>query len=212
MTIAATTRSTSTEGDTASRVLDVAERLVQSRGFNGFSYADVAAEIGVTTAALHYHFPGKAELGNALVERYARRFFEALSSIDRSGSDARAKLEAYADLYLDVLRDDRMCLCGMLAAEYRTLPEAMQARLRSFFDENEVWVAGVLDEGAAAGVVRLARPPREVAGAVVGALEGAMLIARPYDDAERFRTAASQLIESLFAREASPTPRRPGAG
>jgi AcrR family transcriptional regulator len=35
--------------DTAARILDSAERLVQSRGFNGFSYADVAAELGVTT-------------------------------------------------------------------------------------------------------------------------------------------------------------------
>ena len=41
------------------------ERLVQSRGFNGFSYADVSAELGITKAALHYHFAGKAEMGQA---------------------------------------------------------------------------------------------------------------------------------------------------
>jgi TetR/AcrR family transcriptional repressor of nem operon len=33
---------------------------VQIRGFNGFSYADVAGELSLTTASLHYHFPGKA--------------------------------------------------------------------------------------------------------------------------------------------------------
>ena len=48
---------------TAERILDVAEALVQSRGFNGFSYADVAEELQITKAGLHYHFPGKAELG-----------------------------------------------------------------------------------------------------------------------------------------------------
>jgi TetR/AcrR family transcriptional repressor of nem operon len=49
--------------DTRTAILDVAERLVQARGFNGFSYADIAGELGLTRAALHYHFSGKAELG-----------------------------------------------------------------------------------------------------------------------------------------------------
>ena len=47
------------ETSTPARILDVAERLVQVRGFNGFSYADVAAELGVTKASLHYHFPAR---------------------------------------------------------------------------------------------------------------------------------------------------------
>src|SRR2546430_16030979 len=89
------------ESDTASRILDVAERLVQARGFNGFSYADVAAEPGITKASLHYHFPGKAELGESLISRYAARFAAALAAIDEARADAPTKLEAYAQLYAD---------------------------------------------------------------------------------------------------------------
>jgi TetR/AcrR family transcriptional repressor of nem operon len=66
---------------TATRILDVAERLVQVRGYNGFSYADVANELKMTKAALHYHFASKAELGEALIERYSLRFFEALAAV-----------------------------------------------------------------------------------------------------------------------------------
>src|SRR2546426_8783478 len=104
--------------DTAQRILDVAERLVQTQGFNGFSYADIAAELGITKAALHYHFASKADLGEALIGRYSARFSEALTAIDAGTSAAPTKLRGYADLYLDVLRNQRMCLCGMLAAEY----------------------------------------------------------------------------------------------
>jgi len=93
---------------TSERILDIAERLVQTRGFNNFSYADIATELGVTKASLHYHFPGKAELGQALIIRYSERFAEALSTIDRELPDARAKLEAYARLYADVLHGKRM--------------------------------------------------------------------------------------------------------
>src|SRR3954454_1089043 len=91
------------EADTASRILDVAERLVQIRGFNGFSYADIAAELDITKASLHYHFPGKAELGEALIRRYTVRFTEALDAIDSRDVDALAKLDAYARIYGNVL-------------------------------------------------------------------------------------------------------------
>jgi TetR/AcrR family transcriptional regulator, transcriptional repressor for nem operon len=73
------------------RILDVAERLVQTRGFNSFSYADIATELRITTASLHYHFPSKAELGSALITRYEGRFAEALGQIDQGIPDPRAK-------------------------------------------------------------------------------------------------------------------------
>ena len=194
--------------DTASRILDVAERLVQLRGFNGFSYADVAAELNVTKAGLHYHFAGKAELGEALITRYARRFAEALTVIDGTGADARTELEAYAALYADVLRGQRMCLCGMLAAEYQTLPKPMQAAVIRFFDDNEAWLEVVLEKGRADGTFQFGESPREAARLVISALEGAMLTARPYGDFARFQAAASALLSSLASATTSSIPKR----
>ena len=182
------------DGDTATRILDSAESLVQVRGFNGFSYADVAAELAVTKASLHYHFPGKAELGRALIVRYATRFNAALAGIDASGADAPAVLGAYARLYADVLRGRRMCLCGMLAAEYQTLPEPMREAVLGFFDENESWVERVLVQGRDEGTLVFPGDPREAARLIVSALEGAMLVARPYGDVERFEAAADRLL------------------
>jgi TetR/AcrR family transcriptional repressor of nem operon len=182
------------DGDTASRILDSAESLVQVRGFNGFSYADVAAELAVTKASLHYHFPGKAELGRALIVRYATRFNAALAGIDASGADAPTMLGAYARLYADVLRGQRMCLCGMLAAEYQTLPEPMREAVLGFFDENEAWVERVLIQGRGEGTLAFAGEPREAARLIVSALEGAMLVARPYGDVDRFEAAADRLL------------------
>ena len=185
--------------DTASRVLDVAERLVQGRGFNGFSYADAAAELGITKAALHYHFAGKAELGEALIARYAERFAEALQAIDAGTTDAMERLRAYSELYGDVLRTERMCLCGMLAAEYQTLPAPMQDAVVRFFDDNETWLAAVLEDGRRAGTVRYAGDARDVARMIVGALEGAMLVARLHSDPGRFSEASDRLLASLAA-------------
>src|SRR5437762_13125057 len=165
---------------TSERILDLAERLVQTRGFNGFSYADIADSLGMTKASLHYHFPAKAELGRRLIGRYEKNFLAALEKIDGTAKGARDKLRRYAGIYADVLGDDRMCLCGMLAAESATLPKAMQKELRHFFDENERWLAAVLEEGRRADELGFSGAPREVATLLVSSLEGAMMLARSH--------------------------------
>jgi TetR/AcrR family transcriptional regulator, transcriptional repressor for nem operon len=182
---------------TRARILDVGERLVQVRGFNGFSYADVAGELSIAKASLHYHFPTKAELGEAIVARYAERFSEALAAIDAELTHAPAKLSAYADLYADVLRDERMCLCGMLAAEYDTVPSSIRNAVVSFLDDNESWLTRVLDRGRQDESLHFDGASAVTARSIVSGLEGAMLVARPYGAVERFETAAKQLLASL---------------
>ncbi|HKC45898.1 MAG TPA: TetR/AcrR family transcriptional regulator [Burkholderiales bacterium] len=183
--------------DTAQRILDIAERLVQTRGFNGFSYADIAGALAVTKASLHYHFPTKAELGTRLIARYERAFLETLGEIDRTAGDARAKLARYAKIYADVLRNNRMCLCGMLAAEYATLPKPMKDEMRHFFDENERWLVAVLEEGRRSGTLKFSGSSLDVARALVGALEGAMMLARSYGEVARFEAVAGRLLTEL---------------
>ena len=182
---------------TAERILDIAERLVQLRGFNNFSYADIASELGITKASLHYHFPGKAELGKALIDRYAERFAAALDRLDRELPDARARLEAYAGLYADVLRGNRMCMCGILAAEYQTLPDPMRQAVIRFFDDNQKWLEAVLVQGQREKTLKFASSADEIAQSILGTLEGAMLVARPYGDLARFNATARHLLDSL---------------
>jgi TetR/AcrR family transcriptional repressor of nem operon len=119
-------------------------------------------------------------------------------------ADAPSRLDAYADLYLDVLRHKRMCLCGMLAAEYQTLPAPMQDTVVRFFADNETWLTRVLEQGQAEGTLRFEGPPGEVARMIVSGLEGAMLVARPLDDVVGFQAVAHHLLAGL--RRASPEP------
>jgi len=190
--------------DTPTRILDVAERLAQRRGFNGFSYADIASELKITTASLHYHFAGKAQLGRAILARYADRFAQALDGIESRVPDAHARLLAYAELYASVLRERRLCLCGMLAAEYQTLPKPMRDSVIHFFDENESWLMKTLEAGRAEGQLRFSGSARDAARMIVGGLEGAMLLARPYGDVPRFQCAAEQLLQGFFPNAADP--------
>lgn len=189
-------------------ILDVAEQLAQTRGYNGFSYADIAARLGVTKASLHYHFRSKEALGSALLARYHRSFAAALAAIDQRAAAPIDRLREYVGLYDSVMRNDRMCLCGMLAAEYATLPGTMQQGLTAFFDVNERWLTGVLAQGVRAGTFAFRESAKERARVVLGALEGAMLVARSYGDARRFAAAARHVLDDLNESGVAP-PGRP---
>lgn len=183
--------------DARTAILDIAELLAQTRGYNGFSYADIAVRLGVTKASLHYHFASKAELGSALIARYHAAFSAALDTIDGQPVGPPEKLQQYVELYDGVMRNDRMCLCGMLAAEYTTLPAPMQEKLTAFFDLNERWLTLVLQQGRKSGTLVFGESATRRARVVLGALEGAMLVARSYSDPTRFHIAARQLLEDL---------------
>jgi len=183
--------------DTSAKIMDVAERLVQTRGFNGFSYADIARVLHITKASLHYHFPTKAKLGEKLIQRYRGSFLAALTQIDEEHSDAGSKLRAYVEIYATVLERNRMCLCGMLAAEYATLPKTMKDELRDFFDANEVWLVEVLEDGRAKRELSFVGTAVEYSRVLVAALEGAMLIARSHGEHFRLRAAANRLLADL---------------
>lgn len=188
-----------TSRGTSSQILDIAERLVQTRGFNGFSYADIAAEMGLTKATLHYHFRTKAELGKQLIARYNQAFRAALDAIDAEDPPAPERLRQYARLYADVLHGGRMCLCGMLAAEYQSIPAPMQEELRAFFDFNEAWLEKVIEDGRASRTIRGGAPAADTARLLLSSLEGAMLVARPYADVARFEASAQRLVAEITA-------------
>ena len=107
---------------TADRVVEAATPVVQTRGYNGFSYADIADMVGIRTSSVHHHFPGKGDLGLEVARMYRNAFGWALAEIESDTDDRITRLERYAELYARQLsKHGRMCLCGMLAAEYATL-------------------------------------------------------------------------------------------
>jgi len=183
--------------DTATRILDIAEGLVQVRGFNAFSYADIAKALGIQKASLHHHYATKADLGVALVDRYRSTFMGALNKIEAGDKDTMQSLERYAELYRGVLKKGRMCMCGMLASDVATLPGAIRESVADFFVENEEWVTRVLAAGRKRGDIVFEGTPASMAALIVSSLEGAMLVVRGSGNLAYFDEVVSQLLERL---------------
>jgi TetR/AcrR family transcriptional repressor of nem operon len=183
---------------TASRILDIAEGLVQTRGYEAFSYADIAAVLNIRKASIHYHFASKADLTQALATRYRTAFAARLSELEEEYPDPTRRLMRYVRLFQDALHEgDHMCLYGMLASDATTLPEAVREEVNRFFADQEVWLTRLLLEGRQAGEFQFEGKPEVAAAALLAGLEGAMLVARAKRSVGHFAGIALRLVGAL---------------
>lgn len=176
--------------DIKNELLDCAERLLQKRGYSGFSFNDLAKEVGITTASIHYHFPTKANLGECLVKRHTCRFMSALS--DANKFSPAQQLRRYVRLFRNEIAQGRMCLCGIIAAEADNIPVEIVVEVRSFFRVNERWLTQVLVAGGLS-----AKEAALKARLLIAALEGAMLLARASGRQQSFDKVASTALKVL---------------
>lgn len=186
---------------TAGRILDLAEGLIQRRGYADYSYADIADALEIRKASIHHHFRTKGELTRAVAARYRAAFAAALAELERETPDPAARLMRYVRLFREALRDgDHMCLYGMLASDSATLPEAVRAEVNGFFADQERWLARLLGEGLGTGAFHFDGNTREAASALLAGLEGAMLVARSRRDVKYFAAVALRLVSALTDR------------
>ncbi len=179
--------------DTRARILALAEELLLTRGFNAFSYQHIAKELGIKPAAVHYHYPSKDDLGLALVRRQLARLRKWRDLPRLTSLTPPQQLDALLDTYFGhVQAERRVCLFGALAADFRTLPEAMQAELRIFNRELTEWLAQVLAVGRATASLRFVGSPSAKAIQLLTTLAGALQVARVHDERHYH-----QIIEQL---------------
>ncbi|UOQ64704.1 TetR/AcrR family transcriptional regulator [Hymenobacter volaticus] len=184
--------------DTRTRILNLAQQLLLERGFNAFSYQHIAKELGVKSAAIHYHYPTKEDLGTAIIQRQRKRLNKWRGLPRLTELQPQQQLEALFEVYLEHLRSEqRVCLFGSLAAEFRTLPEAMQQELRLLTRELTEFLAGVLEAGRAAGTLAFKGQPTAKAAQVLTTLAGALQMARVHDERQFYLIFEQLRLELL---------------
>lgn len=161
------------------QILDVAETMIRTAGFNGFSTRDVAGKVGIKAASVHYHFPTKADMGAAVAERYTDRFLEVLGDPSRFTDDPHRAAALYIDAFRRALvRDGRLCLCAVLGAEIGSLPAEVGGHTRVFFKKNIDWLRRALSASSKISAARA----RAHAIHILAALEGAMILSVSLND------------------------------
>ncbi|MEO1095157.1 MAG: TetR/AcrR family transcriptional regulator [Cyanobacteria bacterium J06638_28] len=189
------------EKNTAQHILDVAQDMVRNRGYSAFSYADIAKQVGIRKASIHYHFPSKDELVRELVKQYREGMARACQLITRSDIPLDQQLVQFANLYRSGLERDQICLCAMLAADFAVLPQSIQDEIQAFFRETEAWLANLLTQGCDAQLWHCQPSVVQEAKGLIAMLQGAQLLARSTPNSDSaFEELVYPLLETKFSQ------------
>ncbi len=178
--------------DTRSRILEIAQPLLQQRGFNGFSYRHLAEALGIKTAAVHYHFPSKTDLGVELAAELRRGFQAWAADVDARIKSPSARLDAFFEMHRHFLEEEVASPFGVLEAEYGSLPDRMRHGVRSLASEVHGWVARTLRQGLDAGELAFPGDADDQAIVLGATVQGALYLARAFGP-DHYHSAISQL-------------------
>lgn len=183
--------------NTAELILDTAQSIVQEFGFNGFSYAHIAEKVGIRTASIHYYFPNKEDLGNALIARYYKNFIAGIAEIDSVTENNLEKLGKFISLYGGPVQDYCICMGVMLSTDLATLSNQTREGIAELFTANLTWLERVLEQGRREGQLSFKGDSNVLAHQFLASLQGAQLLARSFRDFNRFDMIAKGLISAL---------------
>ena len=162
-------------------LLKAAENKVRLGGYNNFSFRELATEVGIKSASVHYHFPTKADLGAALAHQYTNSFLSALGEPNEIKEKGQNPIDIYTDLFRQaLLEDDKMCLCGLLGAQSESLPDKVRLEVKRFFELNLSWLR-------TAHIANNEQDPAYAAIMTMSVLEGGMMISKALNDHSYFK-------------------------
>ncbi|MBO6772873.1 TetR/AcrR family transcriptional regulator [Thalassospira sp. GO-4] len=186
--------------DTKTALLDSAETIARQRGFDGFSYADLSAAVGIRKASIHHHFPTKAILGQAMMERYRISFDDALSEVKRGTNSAADRLRGYVGLYQDALQGGKtICLCVALSSDRNSLDDATLNEISRFHAMSLAWLETLFDDAKSDGSIKNVTDSKLEAAQCLALVEGAQLMAHAQQDVDVFISATALLLARVSA-------------
>jgi TetR/AcrR family transcriptional repressor of nem operon len=170
--------------DPKTAIIDAAERRMQLGGFGGFSFRDIAADVGVKSSSVHYHFPTKEDLAAAVIRRWAEKTSKQIdAAFEKDPDPVRVWTKAFRGT---AVSEGRMCPCTVLGAGSRDLPPKVASEVKSFFRM-------CLDKLVAEGL-----SPSDAAG-VLSTITGALVVANALGDAAAFDRATRDLEHQFVA-------------
>ena len=175
---------------TKQRILGIARELFARQGYTGTSIADIARELGTSTAALYHHFPSKADILRALIAEPLTAYTRLLGSLQERQPSAGELLGALIDLAADsrelaAVIDRDPAVLEMITEQ---LPESAQM--------NERLIEALTGPGAArAAVIR--------AHAAFGVVKNATIAAmstgpRPESDAKLDPADRAEILDAAL--------------
>ncbi len=180
----------------AVEILDVAESRMRAGGFDAVSYRDIAADVGIKSASVHYHFPQKVDLGAAVISRYRDRFAAALGPADDPSDSIRDRIARLCRGYrTGAIDEGKVCLACVLGSEALNLPPSLSNAVEDYFNWLTGWTRTALYSKSADGNGKVASGIEP--SVVLGSLQGSMILAIATKQPELFLATERWLLDAV---------------
>lgn len=179
---------------TRDTIIKLGDELIRDKGYNAFSFYDIAKTLGIRNASIHYYFPTKEHLAISIV-RHQQQLLEALI-LSVSGKPPLRKLNAYFSIYDNACTQDRVCLVGSLATDLHTVDLPVKAELKILVDNIINWVSSILVEGRKDGSFHFEGAARTKALLIVTNMLAAVQLARITGEKD-FQQIKSTILKEL---------------
>jgi TetR/AcrR family transcriptional repressor of nem operon len=183
--------------DTKSELLDAAQELIQRVGVKGMSYQDLRQEVGIQKASIHYHFPKKEDLVEALILRCGRDYGDCYRSVASSEKSVMSKLEDLAGIFENSLKQGKVCTAGMLSVEIATLSERLREVLQDTIRGSVSLIESIFIQGVADRTFPKSLDTAEAAMAYHDFLLGTQIMARCLESPEHFQRGVRAQLRLL---------------
>lgn len=169
---------------------------LQTVGFNGFSFQDLADDLGIRKASLHYYFSSKEDLGLALIEQYERYFN---NFIHRNATlSAIRQLDAWVKFCYGMAKDhQKLCPIGVLTCELNTFSPAMRRALARFQNNQKRWVLKNLKQGQRESQFRKNLNVTWAADVFLECIQGGLQLSRLQKKPALFQKSLRGLLKSF---------------
>ncbi len=183
--------------DTKTKILDVADDLVQRVGINAMSYKHISDAVGIRKASIHHHFPKKEDLIDALLERCALSYGKRYQIIADGGESAPEKLYKIATVFAEGLENKKLCLVGSVSTNSNTLNDGSCHILEKTIKNTISIFADIFDQGREEGTLTFTGTNEDASFAFFSFLVGAQTIARSHGGSQSFGLAVKVFISSF---------------
>jgi len=186
--------------DTRENIIDLAEELIRTKGYNAFSYGDIAGALSIRNAAIHYYFPSKADLGINVIDREIAKITS--SREEWEALPGNMQLRKVVEQFYSSHRRGWICLNGSLTPDFLTLPAPMQQKVKQMCEIILAWMTEVLEKGRKDGTLAFEGEAKSRALLVISSLLSSLLLARVMGK-EVFSKMLDQLLKDIESTPAS---------
>lgn len=196
--------------DTRAATIETAYGLIRRRGYHDTSLGDIAIEGNIPKGSIHFHFPGgKEELGVEVVRQGDERVRDLIDGFAAEADSAGVIERLFAAGATGLQTSDFGAGCAIGAVALDAVPGSARlgfACMDAFTEWQAAFRALLVRDGVAVGRAE------DLAGLVVAAFEGGLMLARVQRSTRPMERAARELGElvraAASATKPTPVPRK----